>query len=120
MKPWRTTEARMLLSGLSGPQIAERIGRSRDAVRHYAASHGVRLPRRRARIVPAMKSCRGPCGAWLRASAFYAEPRNADGLAGTCAECQREAARARHRATYVPLNTMRQTRNASGQFTRAA
>lgn len=93
MKPWRTHEAQLLTSGLNSRQVADRIGRSRDAVSQYARSRRICMPRRALRIVPAMKVCRH-CGYWLSHSEFYADLRNADGLTGTCKGCQREKARA--------------------------
>lgn len=64
-----------------------------------------------------MKPCNA-CDSWLPLTAYYVDARNNDGRSGTCIECQRDAARERHRTTYIPLNTMRQARNTSGQFTR--
>lgn len=65
-----------------------------------------------------MKPCSGPCGSWLPMSAYYLDPRNSDGRAGSCKECQRAAARESSRRRYVVKGTMRQRRDAFGQFVR--
>lgn len=120
MRPWLITEARVLRSGMTAAQIAAHIGRSRVAVSQFARSNGIILPRKRARIAPAMKACTGPCGSWLSPSGFYADARNADGLSGACKECTRARARESSRRSYVPTGGLRQPRSYDGKFARAA
>jgi hypothetical protein len=62
-----------------------------------------------------MKPC-SRCDSWLPNAAYYADPRNRDGLAGSCKECQRAAARESSRRRYEVKGTMRQRRDAFGRW----
>ena len=66
-----------------------------------------------------MKVC-SKCTRWRTRSDFYPDRRgrSRDGLLHACKPCERAAAAERARNRYVARNTMTQTRNKRGQFTR--
>ena len=69
-----------------------------------------------------MKCCTR-CELWKSDAEFYPDRRpgrSRDGRLSTCIDCERAAARDRARRRYVPLNTMRQPRDAAGRFARAS
>lgn len=64
-----------------------------------------------------MKTCTR-CDEWLPLDNYYRDPRNIDGRAGSCKQCQREAARASSKRRYVVRGTMTQPRTFDGRFSR--
>lgn len=69
-----------------------------------------------------MKCC-STCTRWKSDAEFYPDRRpgrSRDGLHHACIACERDAAAARARRRYVPTHTMRQARDRSGRFARAA
>ena len=69
-----------------------------------------------------MKCC-STCTRWKTDSQFYVDRRpgrSRDGRHHACIPCEREAAAARARRRYTPINSMAQRRDAGGRFARAA